>query len=279
MIDFHTHSSASDGTYSPAELMGKAHELGIATIALTDHDCIDGLAEAARTAAGLGLRFIQGVEIEIAFGPGEFHLLGLDLRIDLNKPDAVLVSALAELAQARENRNREMVERFIQQGYPLDYAELRAMYGSGSLGRPHIAEYLVKKGIVRNKQLAFDQFLAKGKPFFIQKDCFPLDRAIELIHKAGGLAFVAHPMSLFVSWTRMRELLPAWKELGLDGVEAWHPLARIVDCERLQKLAGELALRVSAGSDYHGPIRPDRQLGRTAGKRWMEDHFLSAIER
>lgn len=278
MIDFHTHSNASDGSFSPAELVEKAHSLGITALALTDHDCLSGLPAAAAAAKVLGLRFVHGVEIEISFGPGEFHLLGLDLQL-ASGPDKSLAAALEELADSRERRNREMVERFVEQGFDLDYEEIRSIYGSGSIGRPHIADYLVRKGIVRNKQLAFDKYLAKGKPYFIQKDCIDLERAIRLIHDSGGLAFVAHPMSLFVSWTRLRSLLPEWKSLGLDGLEAWHPLARIVDCERLEKLAAEFGLRVSAGSDYHGPLRPDRQLGRTAGKRVMDDRFLAALER
>jgi len=278
MIDFHTHSNASDGSYSPADLVRKAHGLGITTLALTDHDCLAGLPEAAATANELGMRFVHGVEIEISFGPGEFHLLGLDMQLEAG-PDEELAAALGELAESRERRNREILECFVELGHDVDYNEIKTMYGTGSIGRPHIAEYLVSKGIVKNKQLAFDKYLAKGKPYFIQKDCISLERAITLIHRSGGLAFVAHPMSLFVSWTRLRTLLPAWQEQGLDGLEAWHPLARIVDCERLEKLALDNGMRVSAGSDYHGPIRPDRQLGRTAGKRPMDDRFLAALER
>ncbi|HAW86429.1 MAG: hypothetical protein A2087_00315 [Spirochaetes bacterium GWD1_61_31] len=279
MIDLHTHSSASDGSFSPTVLLERAHGLGISALALTDHDCLDGLSEAKLAADRLGMRLIQGVEIEIAFGPGEFHLLGLDLQVGAAGPDAELAASLHNLAEARKRRNREVIDRFIEAGFALDYDELCATYGIGSIGRPHIAEYLVTKGVVRSKQLAFDKYLAKGKPYFIQKDCLPLDAAIAMIHRAGGLAFLAHPMSLFVSWTRLRALVPQWQEQGLDGLEAWHPLARKIDCQRLETLAGELGLRVSAGSDYHGPLRPDRQLGQTAGKLPIDDRFLEAVRR
>ncbi len=275
MVDLHTHSTASDGSYSPSVLMAKAHGLGVGTIALTDHDCLDGLDEAAKAAAGLGMRFIRGVEIEIAFGPGEFHLLGLDLQ----GSNQNLLDAIKELAASREKRNRQVFDLFLEQGYDLRYDELKERCGSGMIGRPHIAELLVEKKIVKNKQLAFDKFLAKGRPFYIQKDCLQLARAIELIHSAGGLAVIAHPMSLFVSWTRMRLLFPQWQELGMDGLEAWHPIARVVDCERLETLAGELGLKVTAGSDYHGPIRPDRNLGRTAGNRTIDDRYFLSLGR
>ncbi len=275
MVDLHTHSTASDGSYSPSDLMKKAHGLGIGTIALTDHDCLDGLDEAGAAAAKLGMRFVRGVEIEIAFGPGEFHLLGLDLQGSNQK----LLDAIKELAASREKRNRHVFDLFHEQGYELNYDELKERCGSRMIGRPHIAELLVEKKIVKNKQLAFDKFLAKGKPFFIQKDCLELERAIELIHSAGGLAVIAHPMSLFVSWTRMRLLFPEWQKLGIDGLEAWHPIARVVDCQRLETLAGELGLKVTAGSDYHGPIRPDRDLGKTAGGRSIEDKYFLSLGR
>ncbi|HON89184.1 MAG TPA: PHP domain-containing protein [Spirochaetales bacterium] len=282
MIDLHTHSSASDGSWSPAKLIHMAKDAGIGAIALTDHDCIDGIQEAEQAAARCGIRLIRGVEIEIVFSPGEFHLLGLDLAPETDLEhffDTKLFETMKQLAQARETRNRQVLKKFADDGYPVSYDEIKEKYGTRMIGRPHIAEHLVDKGIVKNKQKAFDEFLAKGKPYFIQKNCIDLQLAINLIHDAGGLAFTAHPMSLYVSWPHLKSLLIEWKEMGLDGIEAWHPLARVTDCERLERLARGLGLRISAGSDYHGPIRPDRKLGLTAGDRPIDDMYLSAIKR
>jgi 3',5'-nucleoside bisphosphate phosphatase len=263
VIDLHTHSTASDGAYTPAELIHKATQEGLLALALTDHDSLDGLDEAAAAARLVGLRFIPGVEIEIGFGPGEFHLLGLDLR-QIREP---LIQAATELAGSREDRNEQVFQLLRTAGMELDYQELRGQVGTGMIGRPHIAKLLVDKRIVKSKQEAFDRYLAKGRPFFVQKACLDLPRALAVIKDSGGLAIVAHPLSLFVSWTRMRSLMAEWKDLGVDGIEAWHPTARVVDCQRLEALGLEYGMRITGGSDYHGPSRPERRLGRTAGDR------------
>lgn len=275
MLDLHTHSTASDGSLSPAELAAKAAASGLSAFALTDHDTVAGLPEAAKAATGLGLRFVPGIEIEIAFEPGEFHLLGLDIRVD----DPGMLKLAGRLAGARDDRNRRMVELLNADGIEVDYAELEAMAGGASIGRPHIADYLVKKKVVRTKQAAFDRYLAKGRPYYLRKACIELGEALEIVHAAGGLAFVAHPLSLFASWKRLGVLFAEWREAGLDGIEAWHPIARVRDCERLAALARESGFRVSAGSDYHGSAHPERRLGRTAGDKPIGDEFLEALAR
>lgn len=275
MIDLHAHSTASDGVLSPAALVEKAAASGLSALALTDHDSLEGLPEAAAAAAGLGLRFVPGIEIEISFQPGEFHLLGLDI-VDIGEP---LRSMAAELALARDDRNRKVFELLRAEGFDVDYAELRDIAGMSMIGRPHIADLLVRKRIARTKQDAFDRYLAKGRPFYVQKACVDLSEAIAAIHGSGGFAVVAHPMSLFVSWSKLRVLAERWKELGVDGLEAWHPTARVVECERLEKLGREFGLRVSAGSDFHGAPRPDRRLGYTAGGRAIDESYLDAIAR
>ncbi len=275
MIDLHTHSTASDGVYGPGELVEKAAAEGLSALALTDHDSLDGLGEAAAAAKRLGIRFVPGIEIEIAFAPGEFHLLGLDF-IAIRQP---LVDAAAELALSRDERNRSVFDKLGELGLDLDYDAFKREQGTGMIGRPHIADFMVRKGIVKTKQDAFDRYLAKGRPYFVQKACLQLERAVALIKESSGLALVAHPLSLFVSWTRMRALMGEWKELGIDGIEAWHPTARVVDCERLEAMGREFGFRISAGSDYHGPSRPDRRLGRTAGARPIDDRYLAALER
>ncbi len=275
MIDLHTHSTASDGILSPTALVEQAASAGLTAIALTDHDTVAGLPEASTAAARLGLRFIRGIEIEIAFEPGEFHLLGLDL-LSIKPP---LVEITARMAGSREDRNRSMIDLLQADGVDIDYQELLRMAGLGTIGRPHIAELLVRKKIVKNKQAAFDRYLAKGKPYYLRKACVELDEAIRVIHDSGGLAFVAHPLSLFASWSRLRTLFVEWKERGIDGIEAWHPIARVRDCERLAAMARESGFRISAGSDYHGPTRPERRLGHTAGERPIGEEFLAALER
>ena len=273
MIDLHSHSTASDGSYAPAALVALALERGFSALALTDHDTVAGLAEAEAAAAGTALRLIPGVEIEIEFSPGEFHLLGLGF--DRSSPR--LLDALAGLAKAREERNLRILAKMADAGYPASIEELRAVAGAGMPGRPHIALLLVERKAARSRQDAFDRYLGKGRPFYEPKGCLDLESALELVHDAGGIAVVAHPLSLFVSWGRLATLMDEWKELGVDAIEAYHPTAKLNHCRRLERMARERGFRVSAGSDFHGAIRPERKLGRTAGDLPIGDAYLTEL--
>jgi predicted metal-dependent phosphoesterase TrpH len=273
MIDLHSHSTASDGSYSPSALVGLALERGLSALALTDHDSVSGLPEAEAAASGGALRIIRGVEIEIAFGPGEFHLLGLRLE----RLGGELGDVLQRLFLAREERNRRILDKMRDAGFAATMDDLKAVAGEGSAGRPHIAALLVERKAVRTRQEAFDKYLAKGRPFYEAKDCLELDEAIRIIREAGGLAVVAHPLSLFVSWGRLGSLMDEWKELRIDGIEAYHPTAKVSHCRRMEKMARERGFRVTAGSDFHGAIRPERKLGRTAGNLVIGDEYLDEI--
>jgi predicted metal-dependent phosphoesterase TrpH len=308
MIDLHSHSTASDGSLSPAALVAMARGRGLSALALTDHDTVSGLPEAEAAAAlpaavspasgsaeggeaaGQPFRFIRGVEIEIGFEPGEFHLLGLDLGPLFAPPGVVvtgvsnpgaapLLAALEKLGKARDERNRRILGHILDAGIPVTMEEINAAAGGSRPGRPHIAAVLVAHHAAKNRQDAFSRFLAKGRPFYEPKDCLPLEEAIALVKAAGGLAVVAHPLSLFVSWTRLASLMDEWKELGIDGIEAYHPVAKLGQCRRLERMARERGLRVTAGSDYHGAARPERRLGKTSGNITIEDSYLAELAR
>ncbi len=273
MIDLHSHSTKSDGSYSPTALVELALESGLSALALTDHDSVAGLPEAETAAAGTSLRMIRGVEIEIAFEPGEFHLLGLRLE----RLGGELEDTLGRLFRARDERNRRILGRMRDAGFTATMEELRAVAGEGTAGRPHIAALLVERKAVRTRQEAFDKYLAKGRPFYEAKDCLELGQALRVVGEAGGLAVVAHPLSLFVSWGRLASLMDEWKELGIDGIEAYHPTAKLNHCKRVEKMARERGFLVTAGSDFHGAIRPDRKLGRTSGGLVIGDEYLAEI--
>jgi predicted metal-dependent phosphoesterase TrpH len=285
VIDLHTHSSASDGALSPAALIAEARRIGISTLALTDHDTLDGLAEAARAAATEGIRFVPGIELEIKglgadyphptsprgrgelnWPSGEFHLLGLGL----THPDSEFRQALAELAQWRKERNALMIQRLGELGVSVSLDEVEALAGGEIIGRPHFAALLVQRRVVRNVEQAFARYLGRGQAAYIPKKGLPFVEAAGHIHRAGGLAVLAHPKSLYLSWRKLPNFISLLARYGLDGVEAWHPNATLRYCRHLEETARRYRLLASAGSDFHGKARPGRRLGYSAGGRSID---------
>jgi len=287
MIDLHTHSNASDGDLSPTALIQEALRCGLRAIALTDHDTISGIEIARKEAQKLHINFIPGIEININWrggnspagisgtGPGgEFHLLGLGIR----SPSPGFTAAISECRRRREERNREMLRKMNEMGMKATWEDLRALSGGGhSLGRLHFARLLINLKIVKNAEQAFSRFLGTGKPLFVPKDGLLFEEAAALIRESGGLPILAHPMSLFVAFGRLPELLRALKNRGLAGIEAWHPTAKAGSCRRLVELASSLGLYITEGSDFHGSVRSERKLGYSSRGRKIEDAVLEAI--
>jgi predicted metal-dependent phosphoesterase TrpH len=295
MVDLHTHSNISDGDLSPATLIREAARQGLCAVALTDHDTINGL-ESARDAAKLdNIRFIPGIEINInwngrsargaaGLGPGgEFHLLGLGI----NSPSPAFIAAVGELSRRREARNREMLDRMHELSIEATWEELLAISGGAdrlrpanggnSLGRPHFAALLIKRKIVKNQNQAFARYLGVGKPLYVPKVGLAFEEAAALIRESGGIPVLAHPISLYVAWGRLPELVKTLKDMGLMGLEAWHPTAKSGSCRRLEALAKSLGLYVTEGSDFHGSASPDRRLGYSSKGRKINDAVLYAI--
>ncbi len=284
MIDLHTHSTASDGELRPADLIALAKESGVSVLALTDHDTFSGLEEAETAAKNAEIVFVPGIEINISWASGEFHLLGLGLKSICEE----LVQITRALQDERKTRNQRILQKMAEAGYDVNYEEFVSLSGGDgredTLGRPHLASYFVKKKLVRKTQAAFDRFLGKSTPFYIGRQGADLDEAIFAIKKSGGVPVIAHPLSLYVSWGKIADILREIKSRGVQGLEAWHPGAREADCRRLERLARELEFFVTAGSDFHGKsVRADRRLGITAGdihipERFYYDELLPALE-
>jgi predicted metal-dependent phosphoesterase TrpH len=283
MIDLHTHSNASDGDYTPALLVREAQKRSISAIALTDHDTLDGLESAAFEAEAAGMVFIPGIEISIKWagnggvpgiGPGgEFHLLGLGIQ----SPSPGFLAAIAELSRRREARNREILDRMHELSIEASWEDILALSGGHSVGRPHFAALLVNRKIVRTRQQAFARYLKPGKPLYVPKAGLDFDEAVPLIRESGGIPVLAHPMSLYVAWGRLPELVKNLKDRGLMGLEAWHPTAKAKACRRLEAMGRSLGLYITEGSDFHGSIRPDRCLGCSHRGREISDSILAAI--
>lgn len=268
MIDLHIHTTASDGQYTPTQIVEKAVAKKMTVIAITDHDTVTGLEEGKKAALENGIKLIPGVELNIQNHGGEFHLLGLGL----NNISQSFYDIIAELQRNREERNKRIIENMKSSGIDASLEELYADNPGAIIGRPHFAAYLVKKGLVKNRQQAFDRYLATGRPWYVERIGANLDEAIVAIKESGGAPVIAHPMSLFLSWGKLPDFLQNIYERGVVGMEAFHPGARVTECLRLEELAHKIGYFVTAGSDFHGEkIRGDRKIGFTCGDKKIED--------
>lgn len=270
MIDLHVHTTASDGQYSPTEIIQKAADKNIKVITITDHDTTAGLDEAQEAGKQLGVTVVRGIEINITFPAGEFHLLGLGLK----EPSKSLNIIVENVIKNRNERNLEMIQKMNEDGVPLTLEELMADFPGTVIGRPHFAAELIKHGVVKTRQQAFDQYLARGRKWYVPRVCTNLDEAIVAIRESGGVPVVAHPMSLYLSWGRLPDFLTDCYEKGVVGIEAFHPGARVTECLRLEELGRKIGFVITAGSDFHGEkIRSDRRLGHTCGGKKIDDKY------
>ncbi len=270
MIDLHTHSSASDGTFTPAELVNFACSKGVSVLAVTDHDTTAGLEEAAVASEQAGITFVPGIEINIQWPTGEFHLLGLGLQ----KTSESLDSIIKFQEQERYNRNVQMAQKLQEAGVDITFEEVLEHFDTKNIGRPHFAQLMVEKKIVKTRQLAFDKYFAKGRSCFVDRTGADLKMAIKSIKESGGVPVIAHPLSLYVSWGKIEDTIRGIRDAGVVGLEAWHPGARHGEAIRLEELARRLDMFVTGGSDFHGEkVRADRHIGYTAGNKKIDDRF------
>ncbi|MCH8271724.1 MAG: PHP domain-containing protein [Candidatus Marinimicrobia bacterium] len=257
MIDLHTHTYASDGTYSPAALVTLAKEHGIEAIAVTDHDTIEGLPEAMEAGERLGVEVVPGMELSVEYGPGSMHILGLLINLE----DKGLNDTLAKLQESRASRNPQIIEKLNELGMPITMEEVEKISGGGQLGRPHIAAALVKNGYVNNTQEAFDKYLQKGASAYFERRRLSREEAADLIHGAGGLLILAHPGTLGVNGSKFYNLLSELKDAGFDGIEVFYNNHSHAEEDRLMKIADKLEFIISGGTDFHGENKPSIKLG------------------
>jgi predicted metal-dependent phosphoesterase TrpH len=256
--DLHTHSTASDGTLTPAKLMERASAAGVEVLALTDHDTLDGVAEAAAAAAALGLTLIPGAELSVTWGGRTVHILGLNLDTD----SAPLQAGLARLLAYRDWRAQEIGRRLDRHGIHDTFAGARDLASGPLVGRSHFARLLVRRGLAGSERDVFKHFLVQGKPGHVPGEWATLEEAVSWIRGAGGQAVIAHPARYGFTRTKMRTLLGEFRELGGSAVEVVSGSHSKDDAFTFARHAREQRLLASAGSDYHGPECPWLDLGR-----------------
>lgn len=259
-IDLHTHSTASDGTDSPAELIRKAAAAKLAVLALTDHDTLDGLAEAAREAEASDVVFVRGCEISTATPWGEAHFLGLWIPEDAERT-ATLEKALAEVREKRLARNLRIAEKLRELGMDVTYEAAAALAGGRVVGRPHFAELLCRMGVVESRREAFRRYLGRDGLAYEPRELMSPERAVTLLKSSGALVSMAHPRLLRAPAEELEKLVSSLKESGLDALEAYHSEHDAGDVRLCVDLAAKYGLQLSGGSDYHGLAKPKISIG------------------
>ena len=273
-IDLHTHTTASDGSMTPTELIRRAVSKGLAAIAVTDHDCVDGVEEALAEGRRQGIEVIPGLEISAEFDRGTMHILGFF--VDWKKES--LRRRLFELQEARRLRNPKITKKLQEQGLEITHEEVVAASGGGQVGRPHFAKVLVQKGYVASMEEAFEKYLKRGGPGYIEKFRFSPQESIALIHEAGGVAVLAHPFTLGLKSAEMEnDLLAELTQTGLDGIEVYYSKNAPEDTIHYLRLCESYGLLPTGGSDFHGAHKPDIDLGIGRGNLQVPLKLLEAL--
>jgi predicted metal-dependent phosphoesterase TrpH len=274
-VDLHTHSTASDGSFSPTEVVRLAREAGLAAFALTDHDTIDGVAEAMAAGEKLGVQVIPGVEISARYPGGTLHILGLGI----NYQDGHLDQRLEVLKQARSDRNPQIIAKLNALGLKVSMEQVERLSGGGQVGRPHIAQALLESGYVRDLDDAFNRFLGNRGPAYVSKFRFPPAEAIAMIREARGAPVLAHPFTLDLrAPLALKLFLQELHGLGLAGVEAYYPEHSPEQEALYLELARDLGLLVTGGSDFHGAAKPDITLGTFPAQPRVTYALVEALE-
>lgn len=243
-VDLHIHSTASDGVLKPSEVVHLALKRGLSVIALTDHDTLSGIAEAQTAAAATGLEVIPGVEISSEGGWGDLHFLGLYV----DPENSFLSERLQAMREARLQRARQMVKKLARLGMSLDWGEVRTLARGQSVGRPHIARALLKRGYVSSTKEAFDRYINRDGPAYVPRLRLMPAEVIEAIHQAGGVAVLAHP-----AYSGALDLIETFVSCGLQGLEVYYPEHSPQDRQALLDLCRRYGLLATGGSDFHAP--------------------------
>ena len=275
VIDLHFHSIFSDGDYTPEELAAQGKKQGLYAMSLTDHDTTEGVARFLAAAEAEGVAAASGVEISAEYNPGTMHMLGYFF----DTTNAALVEALVNIRDGRHQRNVKIVEQLRALGLDLTLEECAAEAGGEVVGRPHIAIVLEKKGYVKNKDEAFEQYLAKGKPGYVPRfRLFPAD-CVKIIRDAGGVAVLAHPFTLQLKPEALRQTVSELAEVGLGGIEVLYSEHKDDQVRLYEQLCRDFGMVATGGTDFHGRITPDIKLGRGFGRPMVADSAFDELKK
>ena len=274
-IDLHTHTSYSDGTFTPKELIEYAKIKNLSAISITDHDTINGLQEGEEAAKELGIEFINGIEFSISMNSKEFHILGLMFDRHLE----IFEKFLSGMQKEREERNIGIIKLLKESDVHLEYEELLSMSKNGIITRSHFGKIMVRKGYVRNVDEAFCKYLSNKGKAYIPRNSFKPTQVIETIHEAGGIAILAHPYRYGLDSKGIEDLIIDLKNLNIDGIEAVYSSHTPRMETFLKDLASKYSLKISGGSDFHGSNKSNIDLGSGFGNLQIPMQILTDLKK
>ncbi|MDF2473064.1 MAG: hypothetical protein K0R21_846 [Anaerocolumna sp.] len=278
-IDLHVHSTASDGSFTPAEVVELAIERGLAAFALTDHDTIAGVAAAQEAAAkaavqGRFVKVIPGTELSVDYKGKDIHILGLFI----DPTNHSFCQALETARNKRDDRNIKMASNLMNAGIDITVEKLRESEGNSVLTRAHFAKYLVEYGYVKTPKDAFTKYLGSDTPYYVPREYLSPENAIKLIHSAGGLAILAHPLLYKYTLEEVEQMVSYLAGMNLDGLEAIYSSNTGFDEGRMMHLANKYNLLITGGSDFHGALKPSLQIGVGRGNLKIPYGLLEKLE-
>jgi predicted metal-dependent phosphoesterase TrpH len=274
-IDLHLHTTRSDGSMSPAEIVMHAKYEGLVAIAITDHDTVSGNEEAILEGRRQGIRVIPGIELSISFGQGELHLLGYYM----DYQNEELHKCLVEIRSHRKRRNPLIIQKLKNLGFDLNLQEIRRKANNGNVGRPHIAAAMVEANYVSSYKEAFDLYLRKNGPAYVPKEIMTVGEGISLIRRFGGIPVLAHPMTLdYRSFRDLRTFITHLAKKGLGGIEVYHPGASTRQIQILENIARQLDLCITGGSDFHGLELNTAEAGNGRGIARLPSLLLDSLD-
>lgn len=273
-IDFHTHSTYSDGTYSPKELLQYSKKKNLKAIALTDHDTVNGINEALKYSKVYNIELVQGIEISSEYKNKEIHILGLFIKSDCE----LLLEELKALRERRKKRNIYMIEKLNNLGINITYEELKNISHNELITRAHFARLIVEKGYAKTNKDCFDKYLNDGKPAYVKKELFTLEKTLSLIISSGGKPILAHPLLYNYNQNELKELIKYLALNGLVGIECYYSTHNLDETNMLINTAYEFDLKISGGSDFHGDNKPEIDLGNGFGNLKIPYDLLEKLK-
>lgn len=273
LIDMHVHSTFSDGTCTPTEIVKLAEEKKVSAFVLTDHDTVAGVEEAMEAAKNSPVRVLPGIEISAVYKNKDIHILGY--HIDIYNEE--FLNRLDTYQRERDFRNGEMIRLLAEQGFDISMEQIKQKFPNAALTRAHLARYLLDHGYVESINEAFQKYVGEGCPCYLPKDGISAEEALECIRIAGGRPVLAHPFLYRIPWEEVKELVAYMAEIGIEGLEVLYYKHTLEEKEKLGRLANQYKLFITGGSDFHGANKPT-EIGTGKGNLRVPECLLRNIE-